>query len=324
MEKLELLLDYGEEFLGEATSNSVVIAPRFGTISPWSSKASDIARNTGLNKVKRIERGVIYYFDTQPSDLGALFDRMTEQVIQDIQQADELFSESAPKSLKTVAINFESIDAINKELGLALSSDEINYLVSQYDKLNREPTDAELMTFSQANSEHARHKVFNASWVIDGKEQDRSLFQMIKNTYELNSEGVKSAYHDNGAVIDGYTAKRFFAASESGEYGTTDEPADIVIKAETHNHPTAIAPYPGSGTGSGGEIRDEGATGRGAKPKAGLVGFSAQDLISGFEQPWEKPYGRPARMASPLEIMTDGPLGAADFNNEFGKEWGPA
>ncbi len=319
-EKLKQLLDYGEDFVEEVGGESAIVIPRIGTISPWSSKATEIARNTGLDKIRRIERGVVYYFDKIPSDLDQLFDRMTEQILNSVEDAEGLFSEFEPKPLKSVDIYFESIDKINKELGLALSDEEINYLVDSYEKLDRKPTDAELMTFSQANSEHARHKVFNASWTIDGERQDKSLFQMIKNTHELNPEGVKSAYHDNGAVIEGYTAKRFFADSETGEYSVNEEPTDIVIKAETHNHPTAIAPFPGSGTGSGGEIRDEGATGRGAKPKAGLVGFSVSNLnIPGFEQPWEKPYGKPGRMANPLQIMTDGPLGAAAFNNEFGR-----
>ncbi len=319
-EKLQQLLDYGEEFRGKETSNSVIIIPRLGTISSWSSKATEIAQNTGIDKIRRIERGVIYYFDSMPKDAGVLFDRMTEQILYRSDDAEQLFLESQPKALQHVEIDFESISKINKELGLALSKEEINYLVERYKQLNRRPTDAELMTFSQANSEHARHKVFNANWTIDGKQQDKSLFQMIKNTYELNPEGVKSAYHDNGAVIEGYVAKRFFADSQTGEYGTSEEAADIVIKAETHNHPTAIAPYPGSGTGSGGEIRDEGATGRGAKPKAGIVGFSVSNLnIPGHGQPWEKPYGKPGRMASPLQIMTEGPLGSAAFNNEFGR-----
>jgi phosphoribosylformylglycinamidine synthase len=319
-EKLKQLLDYGEDFVEEVGGESAIVIPRVGTISPWSSKATEIARNTGLDKIGRIERGVVYYFDKIPSDLDQLFDRMTEQILNSVEDAEGLFSEFEPRPLNSVDIYFESIDKINKELGLALSDEEINYLVDSYEKLDRKPTDAELMTFSQANSEHARHKVFNASWTIDGERQDKSLFQMIKNTHELNPGGVKSAYHDNGAVIEGYIAKRFFAESETGEYSVNEEPTDIVIKAETHNHPTAIAPFPGSGTGSGGEIRDEGATGRGAKPKAGLVGFSVSNLnIPGFEQPWEKPYGKPDRMANPLQIMTDGPLGAAAFNNEFGR-----
>lgn len=322
---LEHLLDYGEKADETTYDNYVIIVPRIGTLSPWSSKATDIANNSGLSSVKRIERGVIFYTDRViPADkLPILYDRMTEQVISGIDQATQIFSEQKPRPLVTVPM-FENgrsaLEEINRELGLAVSDEEIDYLFDRFSKLKRDPTDVELMMFAQANSEHCRHKIFNAQWSLDGEIQDKSLFAMIKNTYQKNSEGVLSAYHDNGAVLKGFEVNRFFANPGNNEYQEVTEQTDIVIKAETHNHPTAIAPFPGSGTGSGGEIRDEGSTGRGAKPKAGLTGFSVSNLqIPGFEQPWEKPYGKPDRIVSPLEIMTQGPLGAAAYNNEFGR-----
>ena len=208
----------------------------------------------------------------------------------------------------------------NQSLGLALSEDEIDYLAANFARLERDPTDVELMMFAQANSEHCRHKIFNADWIIDGERQPKSLFAMIKNTYARNSRGVLSAYRDNAAVIEGAQGERWFADVDSHVYARNAEPIDILMKVETHNHPTAISPFPGAATGSGGEIRDEGATGRGGKPKAGLAGFSVSHLrIPGFEQPWERDYGRPARIASALDIMLEGPIGAAAFNNEFGR-----
>jgi phosphoribosylformylglycinamidine synthase len=323
--KLRKLLDYGQDFSAQETNNFVIVIPRIGTISPWSSKATEIARNTGLDTVKRIERGVVYYFaDGLDATKLDLHDKMTEQIVDDFDQAEQLFGTHTAKTLSTIPILSEGIQALevaNKNLGLALSADEMDYLLESYNKLDRDPTDVELMMFSQANSEHCRHKIFNASWTIDGEEQDLSLFQMIKNTFKNNPDGVKSAYHDNGAVLSGSESQRLLIDPETHEYKTIQEVADIVIKAETHNHPTAIAPFPGSGTGSGGEIRDEGATGRGAKPKAGLVGFNVSNLrIPGATQPWEvEDYGYPARLSSALEIMTEGPLGAAAFNNEFGR-----
>ena len=208
----------------------------------------------------------------------------------------------------------------NRSLGLALAEDEIDYLVENFQKLGRDPNDIELMMFAQANSEHCRHKIFNASWEIDGEAKDRSLFKMIKNTFEMRSEGILSAYKDNAAVFEGSRAKRFFADPESNEYGATDEDVAILCKVETHNHPTAISPFPGASTGSGGEIRDEGATGVGSKPKAGLTGFTVSNLkIPGAIREWEQDFGKPNRIVSPLEIMIEGPLGGAAFNNEFGR-----
>ncbi len=328
---LNKLLDYGDAIRPIADSLSLFVIPRFGTISPWSSKATDILHNCGLNNIERIERGVEYFISTLDDftidqiELIAylLHDRMTEVVIFSIQEADALFDHTPPKPLARVAIlesGREALAAANSELGLALSEGEINYLVQSYSSLERDPTDVELMMFAQANSEHCRHKIFNADWVIDGEAQDGSLFQMIKNTFELNPGGVLSAYHDNAAVIQGYKGKRFFPDAESGCYYSHDEDIHVQIKVETHNHPTAISPFPGAATGSGGEIRDEGATGNGSKPKAGLCGFSVSNLrIPDFIQPWENDYGKPDRIVSPLDIMIEGPVGAAAFNNEFGR-----
>lgn len=315
--QLEQLLEYGTNTFGGRTPAKVVV-PRFGTVSPWSSKATDIAHNTGLLKVRRIERGVAYFGGSEVQH-----DRMTESVIEDINEAAKLFVRGQPLPLSTIPIldsGKSALSTANIELGLALSEDEIDYLVDRFKTLGRDPTDVELMMFAQANSEHCRHKIFNAKWKLDGEAQDKSLFQMIVNTYECNHEGIKSAYSDNGAVLSGLKAKRLLVDSKSREYMEIDEDADIVIKAETHNHPTAIAPFSGSGTGSGGEIRDEGATGRGAKPKAGLTGFSVSDLrIPNLKRGWEHDYGKPDRIVSALDIMIEGPMGAAAFNNEFGR-----
>ncbi|VAW76305.1 Phosphoribosylformylglycinamidine synthase, synthetase subunit / Phosphoribosylformylglycinamidine synthase, glutamine amidotransferase subunit [hydrothermal vent metagenome] len=307
------------------------VVPRLGTISPWSSKATDIAHNCGLANVARIERGICFGLETE-SVLGdaaleqvmaLLHDRMTESVLNHIEDAEVLFSHARPAPLASVDIlqgGREALSAADRELGLALSSDEIDYLLDSFTALDRNPTDVELMMFAQANSEHCRHKIFNASWVIDGKPQDTSLFNMIRATHRASPEGVLSAYHDNSAVIEGSPAQRFFADADTGSYCEHAEHAHIQIKVETHNHPTAISPFPGAATGSGGEIRDEGATGRGAKPKAGLCGFSVSNLrIPGFVQPWETDYGKPERIVSALDIMIEGPLGAAAFNNEFGR-----
>ncbi len=309
---------------------SFLVVPRPGTISPWSSKATDIARVCGLVAVRRIERGVLYSIGLgQPLAAGAhlalaalLHDRMTEAVIGEGDVATALFAAHEPRPLQRIALagGRDALTAADRALGLALSGDEIDYLLETFGRLGRDPTDVELMMFAQANSEHCRHKIFNADFVIDGTPQPKSLFAMIRNTHALAGDGVLSAYRDNAAVIAGPVATRWFADAASGIYRGHDEPIDIVIKVETHNHPTAIAPHPGAATGAGGEIRDEGATGVGAKPKAGLTGFSVSHLrIPGFEQPWERSIGRPQRIASALDIMLEGPIGAASFNNEFGR-----
>ncbi|SFP99347.1 phosphoribosylformylglycinamidine synthase [Geopseudomonas sagittaria] len=327
---LARLLQYGPSVpVQEPQGRLFLVVPRFGTISPWSSKASDIARNCGLGKIQRLERGIAYYVAGELSAAEAelvaatLHDRMTQLVLAQMDEAQALFSHAQPKPLTVVDVlggGRAALEAANVELGLALAEDEIDYLVKSFGELGRNPHDIELMMFAQANSEHCRHKIFNASWDIDGESQDKSLFGMIKNTYELHREGVLSAYKDNASVIEGFTAGRFFPQPGSHEYAAHQEPVHILMKVETHNHPTAIAPFPGASTGSGGEIRDEGATGRGSKPKAGLVGFTVSNLqIPGFEQPWEKPYGKPERIVSALDIMIEGPLGGAAFNNEFGR-----
>lgn len=327
---LARLLEYGPSVpVQEPAGRLFLIIPRFGTISPWSSKASDIARNCGLGRIRRLERGVAYYVsgDLTEADQVAvatlLHDRMTQVVVDSMEAAAPLFSQAEPRPLTAVDVlggGRAALEQANQDLGLALAEDEIDYLVKAFNELGRNPHDIELMMFAQANSEHCRHKIFNASWDIDGEAQDKSLFGMIKNTYQMHSEGVLSAYKDNASVIEGFTAGRFFPNPETREYGFNKEPVHILMKVETHNHPTAIAPFPGASTGSGGEIRDEGATGRGAKPKAGLTGFTVSNLnIPGFVQPWEKPYGKPERIVSALDIMIEGPLGGAAFNNEFGR-----
>ena len=254
---------------------------------------------------------------------GLLHDRMTEIVLTNPDDAAALFAEAEPAPLVRVPVLAEgrtALEAANRTLGLALADDEIDYLLENFQKLERDPSDVELMMFAQANSEHCRHKIFNASWDIDGEAQEKSLFAMIRNTYQMNAEGVLSAYKDNASVIKGWKGGRFFPDPESRSYGYTEEDIHILMKVETHNHPTAIAPWPGASTGSGGEIRDEGATGRGGKPKAGLTGFSVSNLnIPGFVQPWEHGYGKPDRIVSALDIMIEGPLGGAGFNNEFGR-----
>ena len=327
---LARLLKYGPSVpVQEPSGQLFLVIPRFGTISPWSSKASDIARNCGLAKIERLERGIAYYVSgelsaaDQQAVAAVLHDRMTQLVLGALEEAAGLFSHAEPKPLTAVDVlggGRAALEKANVELGLALAEDEIDYLVKSFVELGRNPHDVELMMFAQANSEHCRHKIFNASWDIDGESQDKSLFGMIKNTYEMHRDGVLSAYKDNASVIVGHQAGRFFPNPATREYGATQEPVHILMKVETHNHPTAIAPFPGASTGSGGEIRDEGATGRGSKPKAGLAGFSVSNLeIPGFEQPWEKHYGKPERIASALDIMIEGPLGAAAFNNEFGR-----
>jgi len=327
---LARLLKYGPSVpVQEPAGRLFLVIPRFGTISPWSSKASDIARNCGLDKIQRIERGIAYYVEGELSDAdaglvaAALHDRMTQLVLEQFEAAADLFSHAQPKPLRAIDVlggGRAALEQANMELGLALAEDEIDYLVTSFNGLGRNPHDIELMMFAQANSEHCRHKIFNASWDIDGESQEKSLFGMIKNTFQMHGEGVLSAYKDNAAVIVGNVAGRFYPDAETGEYAANQQPVHILMKVETHNHPTAIAPFPGAATGSGGEIRDEGATGRGAKPKAGLTGFTVSNLnIPGFEQPWEVPYGKPERIVTPLDIMIEGPLGGAAFNNEFGR-----
>ncbi|CAG4916016.1 phosphoribosylformylglycinamidine synthase [Paraburkholderia gardini] len=363
--KIEALMHYGEPFDAvkeRGTTETVLVVPRFGTVSPWASKATDIALHCGLSNVRRIERGIEYTVILKSGLLGgkkalsdearaavvaALHDRMTESVAPSRDHAMHLFDELPAKPLQTVDILKEgrtALEAANTELGLALADDEIDYLVDAFSKLDRNPTDVELMMFAQANSEHCRHKIFNADWTIDGKRQDISLFNMIRNTEKLNPQGTIVAYSDNSSIMAGGMAERWFPRKPgpSGDmaehYGRHTELTHTLMKVETHNHPTAISPFPGAATGAGGEIRDEGATGRGARPKAGLAGFTVSNLdLPDARETWEnardaaqpvahrneadtqEAYGRPDRIAAPLQIMIDGPLGGAAFNNEFGR-----
>ncbi|MGE4534797.1 phosphoribosylformylglycinamidine synthase [Halomonas sp.] len=338
---LARLLDYGaHQGLSEASGEGqlFLVVPRIGTQSPWSSKATDIAHSCGLAKIRRIERGIAYRVKLKgmlsekafARIESTLHDRMTETVLSDASDAAKLFERHQPAPLGSVDIlegGREALATANVELGLALAEDEVDYLVEAFRDLGRNPTDVELMMFAQANSEHCRHKIFNADWVIDGEAQPLSLFKMIKNTHQASPGKILSAYSDNAAVIEGATAPRFFAApltgraDERARYAAVEEPIQILMKVETHNHPTAIAPHPGAATGAGGEIRDEGATGIGGKPKAGLTGFTVSNLrIPEFVQPWEAfDYGKPERIVSALEIMLEGPIGGAAFNNEFGR-----
>ncbi|MFM1851525.1 MAG: Phosphoribosylformylglycinamidine synthase [Verrucomicrobiota bacterium] len=339
-EVLEKLLTYGPTRQAAAATGFVqVVAPRPGTISPWSSKATDIAHICGLSQVKRIERVIAYTLTLDNAGLAkplsvlsanqlsgiraALHDRMTQAVFDSVEACAALFRHDTPKPMTSVPVLAQgraALETANRDLGLALAEDEIDYLVAAFTKLARDPNDIELMMFAQANSEHCRHKIFNATWEIDGVAQDHSLFQMIRNTYQLHSEGILSAYKDNAAVLTGNVGGRFFVDPRTGTYAAHEEPIHVLCKVETHNHPTAISPFPGAATGSGGEIRDEGATGRGARPKAGLVGFTVSNLrLPGAVQPWEKDNGKPGRIVSALDIMIEGPLGGAAFNNEFGR-----
>ncbi|WP_339143838.1 phosphoribosylformylglycinamidine synthase [Pseudoalteromonas galatheae] len=327
--KLNSLLKYGPTITEHTPEGKLIlVTPRIGTISPWASKATDIANNCGLTQVHRVERGIAYYVEGELTQAQfeevaqLLHDRMTESVHAELDDAAKLFRTETPRPMSSVDIlggGREALAVANVEQGFALADDEIDYLVESFEKLGRNPNDIELFMFAQANSEHCRHKIFNADWTIDGVEQPKSLFKMIKNTYETNSDNVLSAYKDNAAVMTGSKAGRFFPNTD-GEYAYHEEDIHILMKVETHNHPTAIAPFSGASTGSGGEIRDEGATGRGSKPKAGLVGFTVSNLrIPGFEQPWETNFGKPGRIVNALDIMLDGPLGGAAFNNEFGR-----
>ena len=357
-ERLSAMLTYGEpvpETLYEGATEEFFVIPRLGTISPWASKATDIAHNCGMQHVHRIERGVAYKVVLKGGILGTgigapkklspeevqavaalLHDRMTDTVLRSADEAVRLFDELEGKALEAIDVLGQGRDALvraNTELGLAMSEDEVDYLFDAFTKAERNPTDVELMMFAQANSEHCRHKIFNADWVIDGVKQDKSLFQMIKNTHQLQPKGTIVAYSDNSSIMEGATVTRFFPRA-GGEYAPSSELVHTLMKVETHNHPTAISPFPGASTGAGGEIRDEGATGRGAKPKAGLTGFTVSNLLlPDAQRPWENAadvtakgekgdspvYGKPERIASPLQIMIDGPLGGAAFSNEFGR-----
>ncbi len=328
---LSRLLNYGDTSpLPTIAGDHCWVVPRSGTISPWSSKATEIAQRCGLKGIVRLERGIQFTFqvtaplsNTQHIELAALLhDRMTQRVVNNIETLD-LFEQHPPLPLQMIAVletGLGALEQANCDLGLALSADELDYLHIRFEELGRNPTDVELMMFAQANSEHCRHKIFNAAWTIDGEAQAQSLFDMIRYTAERSPHGILSAYSDNAAVMTGSKARVFIRNPLTGEYAYEEESAHILMKVETHNHPTAISPFPGAATGSGGEIRDEGATGRGSSPKAGLTGFSVSNLkIPDFVQPWEIDNGKPARIASALEIMLQGPLGGAAFNNEFGR-----
>ncbi len=327
------------ELLGDARTtvlstvqneNSFWVVPRLGTLSPWSSKATDILHTCGLTAVARVERGIFYTVQGEHAVQwdrsvvsGVFYDPLIESVLFEADKLAGLFDEGLPRPVVEIDVlghGLAALEAVNESLGLALSSQEIDYLVQAYQALGRNPTDMELMMFGQVNSEHCRHKIFNASWWIDGKEKNESLFDMIRYTYHQNPHQALVAYDDNAAVLKGHRAARFYVQPHNQQYAFKEEDVGIVLKVETHNHPTAISPFPGAATGSGGEIRDEAATGRGATPKAGLCGFSVSHLrIPEFDQPWEIPVGKPQNMASALDIMLQGPIGAASFNNEFGR-----
>ncbi len=337
--KLAALLTYGEPYTGPTDGPVIVVSPRFGTVSPWASKATDIAHSCGL-AVKRVERLVEYRLTVKHGLLSKtvvtadqlqalaslLHDRMTESAMLDRRQSLDLFNALQPAALDHVDVLRGGKDALvqaNTQFGLALAADEIDYLLAAFTALGRNPTDVELMMFAQANSEHCRHKIFNAEFTIDGVAQDKSMFGMIRNTHQLNPQYMLVAYSDNASVMEGASVERFVAKSAAGpdgicapSYQKSSEIHHILMKVETHNHPTAISPFPGASTGAGGEIRDEGATGRGSKPKAGLTGFTVSKLWGGWS---DAQGGKPEHIASPLQIMTEGPLGGAAFNNEFGR-----
>ncbi|MBM3396680.1 MAG: phosphoribosylformylglycinamidine synthase, partial [Betaproteobacteria bacterium] len=331
---LDRLLAYGHP--GEEPAERtrlLVVVPRVGTVSPWSSKATDIAHSCGLAPVVRVERGIAYALQArqgmvlQGAEVTSIshlfFDRMTEAVLDSVESAEGIFRHAEPAPLVRIpllASGDAALHRANLEMGLALSEDEITYLCEYFRRVGRDPSDAELMMFAQANSEHCRHKIFNATWTIDGERQPQSLFQMITHTHAVSPQGTLVAYADNAAIVEGHEAE-LLLPDGNGQYVHSRERAHIVMKVETHNHPTAISPFAGAATGAGGEIRDEAATGRGAKPKAGLVGFATSHLrIPEAGQPWEQEhYGKPGRIASALQIMLEGPVGAAAFNNEFGR-----
>ena len=307
-----------------------LVTPRLGTISPWASKATNIAENCGLEGIERIERGMAVWLEGRLNDeqkqqwAALLHDRMTESVLPDFQTASKLFHHLESETFSTVDVlggGKEALVKANTEMGLALSADEIDYLVENYQALQRNPSDVELMMFAQANSEHCRHKIFNADFIINGEKQPKSLFGMIRDTHNAHPEGTVVAYKDNSSVIEGAKVERFYPnAAENQGYRFHEEDTHIIMKVETHNHPTAIAPFAGAATGAGGEIRDEGATGKGSRPKAGLTGFTVSNLnIPNLKQPWEQDYGKPEHISSPLDIMIEGPIGGAAFNNEFGR-----
>lgn len=307
-----------------------LVTPRLGTISPWASKATNIAENCGLAGIERIERGMAVWLEGELTDeqkqqwAALLHDRMTESVLPDFQTASKLFHHLESETFSTVDVlggGKEALVKANTETGLALSADEIDYLVENYQALQRNPSDVELMMFAQANSEHCRHKIFNADFILNGEKQPKSLFGMIRDTHNAHPEGTVVAYKDNSSVIEGAKIERFYPnAAENQGYRFHKEDTHIIMKVETHNHPTAIAPFAGAATGAGGEIRDEGATGKGSRPKAGLTGFTVSNLnIPGLKQPWEQDYGKPEHISSPLDIMIEGPIGGAAFNNEFGR-----
>lgn len=330
IEKLEALLAAKRVESPAFEQSLFLITPRIGTISPWASKATDIAQNCGIAGVERIERGTVIYLSGSLNNeqrqkwANLLHDRMTESVLSDFQAAEKLFIAHQDQTFETVDIlvgGRAALESANKSMGLALSPDEIDYLVENYQQLKRNPSDVELMMFAQANSEHCRHKIFNADFILNGEKQEKSLFRMIRDTHEKSPHGTVVAYKDNSSVIEGAEVERLYPnAQNAQQYDFHHENTHIIMKVETHNHPTAIAPFAGAATGAGGEIRDEGATGRGSRPKAGLTGFTVSNLnIPGFRQPWERDYGKPEHIASPLDIMIDAPLGGAAFNNEFGR-----
>jgi len=334
LQKLETLLQTSASVKQTTTSTlALVVIPRPGTISPWSSKATDIVHHCGLANVKRIERGIVWRigfsdgFQPATQTLSGLkqhiYDRMTQIVLDDISQASALFKTDTARPYRQINLLTEGKQALvsaNQAMGLALSADEIDYLTSAFSTLGRNPTDVELMMFAQANSEHCRHKIFNANWTIDGLDMPASLFGMIRTTHEENPGRTLSAYKDNAAVMQGYSASRFFPDPADHGYRYHPENVNILMKVETHNHPTAISPFPGAATGSGGEIRDEAATGTGAKPKAGMTGFTVSNLkLPDALKPWEIDHGKPDRIVSALDIMIEAPIGAASFNNEFGR-----
>jgi len=320
-----------KDYEDQIENNQFFLIPRLGTISPWSSKATEILSNAGIGSLNRVEKGLCFSLKTSTKLDGStlkkigtnVYDRMTQSIILSIAEAEKIFIQVSSIPAELVPILEKGKDSLveaNNTLGLALNEDEINYLYESYTKRNSDLTDAELMMFAQVNSEHCRHKIFNAKWKVDGREYPLSLFEMIRNTFKENNKGVLSAYKDNAAVLLGHKAHRFYPDAVTSIYKSKLEEVNIVTKVETHNHPTAISPFPGASTGSGGEIRDEGATGRGAKPKAGFCGFSVSNLrIPGHEEDWEKDENKPDRIASPLQIMLEAPLGAAAFNNEFGR-----